>query len=74
MCSLALKRALASGKRIGRPSTDAALVDRAKVELAKGTGVLKTARIIGIGVGTVQKLKNEMLDRDQERSNVSLAS
>jgi DNA invertase Pin-like site-specific DNA recombinase len=55
-----MRRAVASGKRIGRPTTDADLLDRAKAELAKGTGIVKTARIFGIGVGTVQKLKNEM--------------
>jgi DNA invertase Pin-like site-specific DNA recombinase len=55
-----MRRAVASGKRIGRPTTDATLLDRAKAELAKGTGIVKTARIIGIGVGTVQRIKNEM--------------
>jgi hypothetical protein len=55
-----MKRAVAAGKRVGGPTTDAAVLDRAMVELVKGTGILKTARIIGIGVGTVRKLKNEM--------------
>jgi hypothetical protein len=31
---------------IGGRTTEAALLDRAKVELAKGTGILKTARIV----------------------------
>jgi DNA invertase Pin-like site-specific DNA recombinase len=56
-----MRRAVASGKRIGRPTTDAMLLKRARTELAKGTGILKTARIIGIGVGTVQRVKKEML-------------
>jgi DNA invertase Pin-like site-specific DNA recombinase len=55
-----MKRAVAAGKRVGRPTTDAALLAQAKAELMKGTGILKTARLVGIGVGTVQKLKNEM--------------
>ena len=55
-----MKRAVAAGKRVGRPTTDAALLAQAKAELAKGTGVLKTARIIGIGTSTVQRLRNEM--------------
>jgi DNA invertase Pin-like site-specific DNA recombinase len=55
-----MARAVSAGKRIGRPTTDAALLDSAKAELAKGTGILKTARMVGIGVGTVQKLKKEM--------------
>jgi hypothetical protein len=29
----------------------------ARVELAKGTGVPKTARLVGLGTGTVQMLK-----------------
>jgi hypothetical protein len=58
-----MKRAMASGKRMGRPTTDADLLDRAKVELAKGTGILKTARLVGIGVGTVQRVKKEMLSQ-----------
>jgi DNA invertase Pin-like site-specific DNA recombinase len=56
-----MRRAVAAGKRIGRPTTDATLLDRAKVELAKGTGILKTARLVGLGTGTVQRIKKEML-------------
>jgi hypothetical protein len=55
------------GKRIGRPTTHAALLDQARIELAKGTGILKTTRLIGIGVGAVQKLKKEMLVQAQHR-------
>jgi DNA invertase Pin-like site-specific DNA recombinase len=62
-----MRRAVASGKRIGRPTTDAAPLDLASAELTKGTGILKTARTIGIGVGTVQKLKKEMLVQAQHR-------
>jgi hypothetical protein len=28
-------------------------------ELAKGTGIIKTAKLIGLGVGTVHKLRRE---------------
>lgn len=55
-----MARAVAAGKRVGRPTTDAALLDRAKAELSKGTGILKTARLVGIGTGTVQRVKREM--------------
>ena len=55
-----MARAVAAGKRIGRPTTDVALLDRARAELTKGTGVLKTARLVGLGTGTVQKVKKEM--------------
>jgi DNA invertase Pin-like site-specific DNA recombinase len=68
-----MRRAVASGKRIGRPTMDVDLLDRAKIELAKGTGILKTARLIGIGVGTVQKIKREMCAQGHNRASVSLA-
>jgi len=34
---------------------------KARRKLAKGTGVMKTARLLGIGTGTVQRIKAEML-------------
>jgi DNA invertase Pin-like site-specific DNA recombinase len=58
-----MKRAVAAGKRIGRPTTDAALLDRAMAELTKGTGVLKTARLTGLGTGTVQKIKRKCVSK-----------
>jgi DNA invertase Pin-like site-specific DNA recombinase len=60
-----MARAVASGKRIGRPSTDAALLEQAKMELTRGTGVLRTARLIGIGAGTVQKIKKDILAQSE---------
>jgi DNA invertase Pin-like site-specific DNA recombinase len=44
-------------KRLGRPNADAKKVEAARRELAKGTGVLKTAKLVGLGTGTVQRLK-----------------
>ena len=44
-------------KRLGRSNADPKKVDAARRELAKGTGVLKTARLVGLGTGTVQRLK-----------------
>ena len=32
-----------------------------RAELAKGNGILKTAQTLGIGTGTVQKIKNGMI-------------
>jgi hypothetical protein len=43
--------------QFGRPGADPAKLEAARVELAKGTGVLKTARLVGLGTGTVQRLK-----------------
>jgi hypothetical protein len=42
-----VRRAVAFCKRIGRPMTDAALLNRAKLELAKGTGIVNTAKQSG---------------------------
>jgi hypothetical protein len=33
---------------------------QARQELAKGTGILKTAKLTGLGTSTVHKLKREM--------------
>jgi hypothetical protein len=44
-------------KRLGRPSADPKKLEAARRELAKGTGVLKTAKLVGLGTGTVQRLK-----------------
>jgi hypothetical protein len=46
-------------KRLGRPNADPKL-EAARRELACGTGVLKTARLVGLGTGTVQRLKREI--------------
>jgi DNA invertase Pin-like site-specific DNA recombinase len=44
-------------KRLGRPSADPKKLEAARRELAKGTGLLKTAKLVGLGTGTVQRLK-----------------
>jgi len=33
---------------------------KARAELAKGIGIVKVAKVVGLGVGTMAKLKNEM--------------
>jgi hypothetical protein len=35
-------------------------IEAARAELAKGTGLGKTTRLIGLGTGTVHRLKREM--------------
>jgi hypothetical protein len=35
-------------------------IERARIELAKGVGIAKTARLTGLGTGTVHRLKREM--------------
>ena len=47
-------------KRLGRPGAEADKLDWARRELAKGTGIIKTAKLTGLGTGTVHKLRREM--------------
>jgi DNA invertase Pin-like site-specific DNA recombinase len=45
--------------RLGRPSAKAEKIERARLELAKGIGIGKVARAVGLGVGTVHRLKRQ---------------
>jgi len=54
-----LKRARAAGKRPG-PVLDQHKVAKARKLLADGTGIVKVAKQVGLGVGTVHGLKREM--------------
>ena len=49
-------------RRLGRPGAEPHKIDMARHELAKGTGIGKTAKLTGLGTGTVHKLKREMAD------------
>jgi DNA invertase Pin-like site-specific DNA recombinase len=48
-------------KRLGRPNADPDKLRKARAELAKGIGINRVAKAVGLGVGTVAKLKDEML-------------
>jgi DNA invertase Pin-like site-specific DNA recombinase len=61
-----LARAKAQGKRLGRPQVDQRIAARVRAELTKGTGILKTAKALGIGVGTVQRIKREMASTSEQ--------
>jgi DNA invertase Pin-like site-specific DNA recombinase len=54
-----LARAKANGAQFGRPKIDLKTEARIRAELAKGTGMLKVARMLGVGTGTVQRIKAE---------------
>ncbi len=56
-----LARARAEGKTLGRPRIAQTTDHRIRAELAKGTGILKTAKTLRVGVGTVQRIKREMV-------------
>ena len=46
--------------RLGRPGAKPDKLKEARSHLVAGTGIGKTARLTGLGVGTVHKLKREM--------------
>src|SRR6201984_1310174 len=54
-----LKRAVAQGVRLGRLKIDSATERKVRRQLAKGVGILKVARSLGIGTGTVQRIASE---------------
>src|SRR5580700_6294332 len=55
-----LARARAEGKRLGRRRISEAVVAQIRVQLATGAGILKTAKKIGCGTGTVHRVKRSM--------------
>ena len=55
-----LARARSQGKRLGRRPVGEAVVDRIREQLATGAGILKTAKALGVGTGTVHRVKREM--------------
>jgi DNA invertase Pin-like site-specific DNA recombinase len=67
-----LKRAVEQGKRLGRPRISPALEKRIQTQLRAGKGILKVAREIGVGHGTVERIAREM-DRPFEAANVVAA-
>lgn len=56
-----LARARAQGKRLGRPGSSPAKLEQARSALATGNGILKVARQLGLGTGTVSQLKRELV-------------
>ena len=56
-----LARARAEGKTLGRPKSSADIEAAIRASLAAGTGVLKTARTVGVGTSVVQRVKAGMV-------------
>ena len=46
-----------SGNPFGRPKVSVKVERKIREELSRGSGVLKTARLLGVGTGTVQRVK-----------------
>lgn len=55
----AQKHGTRSGRAIGRPKIDPKVEERIRKALGKGTGVLKTARELGVGTSVVQRIRDE---------------
>jgi DNA invertase Pin-like site-specific DNA recombinase len=55
-----LARARSQGKRLGRPSLSADKERAVRRLLSKGTGILKAARTVGVGVSAVQRIEAKM--------------
>jgi DNA invertase Pin-like site-specific DNA recombinase len=55
-----LKRAVAQGVKLGRPRIDSETERKVRKQLAKGVGILKVAKSLGIGTGTVQRISKEL--------------
>ena len=47
-------------QRLGRPKIDSATEWKVRKRLANGIGILKVAKSLGIGTGTVQRIANEL--------------
>jgi DNA invertase Pin-like site-specific DNA recombinase len=55
-----LERAKARGVRLGRPKTGAKVEAVIRARLAAGEGIKKVAKSVGVGNGTVSRIKMEM--------------
>jgi DNA invertase Pin-like site-specific DNA recombinase len=55
-----LTRARAQGVTLGRPKVATATEDAIRTRLEGGEGILKVAKALGVGTGTVQRVKVAM--------------
>jgi len=55
-----IARAKANGVKLGRPKVEREVERKVRRELAKGTGIVKVARMLGVGNGTVARIKAAM--------------
>ena len=54
---------MANGRTLGRPLNDPDAVAKARDELARGIGINRVAKLVGLSNGTVQRIKGEMARR-----------
>ena len=55
-----LARARAQGKRLGRRPVSEAVVAKIREKLMTGAGILTPAKALGVGTGTVHRVKRSM--------------
>jgi DNA invertase Pin-like site-specific DNA recombinase len=55
-----LNRVREQGKKLGRPMIGSKVEDAIRQQLEAGHGILKVAKIVGVGSGTVQRVRREM--------------
>ena len=68
-----LERARARGVRLGRPRTGAKVEAAVRARLAAGDGIKKAAKAVGVGNGTVSRIKAAMAARTHLVWLVSIA-
>ena len=56
-----LNRVREQGKKLGRPKVSPKVEAAIRAHLTGGMGILKTAKTVGVGSGTVQRVKQEMI-------------
>jgi DNA invertase Pin-like site-specific DNA recombinase len=55
-----LKRAVEQGKQLGRPKIESELEKRIQSQLRAGKGILKVAKELGVGTGTVHRIARDL--------------
>ena len=68
-----LKRAVESGKQLGRPKIEHAVEKRIQAQLRTKKGMLAIAKDLKVGTGTVQRIKREM-EGSRPFTNTSVAA
>ena len=56
-----LDRVRQQGKKLGRPKVSPKVENAIRTHLSAGNGILKVAALVGVGSGTVQRVKREMM-------------
>jgi DNA invertase Pin-like site-specific DNA recombinase len=56
-----LERVRAQGGKLGRPKVSPKVENAIRTHLSAGKGILKVAALVGVGSGTVQRVKREMV-------------